>query len=155
MSISTGWCSASWPIIWPSRAGLALSPDGNFLYATETVARRLDTFSRQPVSGALEEAGRLDIPSGLDNLRFDAHGALWIGSHPKGLAMATFSSDRSKPAPSEVFKVTLAGGIPQSAAPVFADDGQKIGGSSVAAVDGNRMLIGSPLDDHMLDCRLP
>lgn len=135
-------------------SGLALSPDGNFLYATETVARRLDTFSRQPVSGALEEAGRLDIPSGLDNLRFDASGALWIGSHPKGLAMATFSGDPSRPAPSEIFKVTLSGGIPQSAVPVFTDDGRKIGGSSVAAIDGNRMLIGGPLTNHVLDCTM-
>jgi len=133
-------------------SGLALSPDGNFLYATETIARRLDTFSRQPVSGALEEAGRLDIPSGVDNLRRDANGNLWIGSHPKAFAMAAFRADPSKPAPSEVFRVTLAGGIPQSATPVFTDDGKKIGGSSVAAVDGNRMLIGSPLDDHILDC---
>ena len=50
--------------------------------------------------------------------------------------------------------MTLSGGIPQSATPVFTDDGKKIGGSSVAAVDGQRILIGSPLDDHILDCRL-
>ena len=135
-------------------SGLALSPDGRFLYATETNARRLDTFSRQPVSGALDQSSTLDIPSGVDNLRVDDKGNLWIGSHPKGLAMAAFRGDPTKPAPSEVFEATLASGIPQSATPVFVDDGKKIGGSSVAAVSGNRMLIGAPLDDHILDCRL-
>jgi len=136
-------------------SGLALSPDGHFLYATETNARRLDTFARQPVSGSLDPAGTLDIASGLDNLRFDDKGNLWIGSHPKGLAMAAFRNDSSKPAPSEIFKATLAAGIPQSASQVFVDDGKKIGGSSVAAVSGQTLLIGSPLDDHILDCRLP
>jgi arylesterase/paraoxonase len=136
-------------------SGLALSPDGHFLYATETLARRIDTFARQPVSGALDEAGRLDIPSGVDNLRRDANGNLWVGSHPKALAMAAFRDDPAKPAPSDVFKVTLAGGVPQSATAVFVDDGKRIGGSSVAAVDGRTLLIGSPLDYHILDCRLP
>ncbi|MEI9990007.1 MAG: SMP-30/gluconolactonase/LRE family protein [Rhizomicrobium sp.] len=135
-------------------SGLALSPDGHFLYATETNARRLDAFTRQPVSGSLDQAGTLDIPSGVDNLRFDAKGTLWVGSHPKGLAMAAFRDDPSRPAPSEIFRVTLANGIPQSARAVYTDLGKQIGGASVAAVSGDRMLIGSPLDGHLLDCRL-
>ncbi|MEJ0043935.1 MAG: SMP-30/gluconolactonase/LRE family protein [Rhizomicrobium sp.] len=135
-------------------AGLALSPDGRYLYATEINARRIDTFARQPVSGALDQAGTLDIPSGVDNLRFDAKGGLWVGSHPKNIAMNAFRSDPSKPAPSEIFKIALANDIPQSATLVYADLGKQIGGSSVAAVSGDRMLIGSPLDNHILDCRL-
>ncbi|MEJ0027342.1 MAG: SMP-30/gluconolactonase/LRE family protein [Rhizomicrobium sp.] len=133
-------------------AGLALSPDGRYLYATEINARRIDTFARQPVSGSLDQAGTLDIPSGVDNLRFDAKGQLWVGSHPKNIAMNAFRSDPSRPAPSEIFKVTLANDIPQSAQVVYSDMGTQIGGSSVAAVSGTRMLIGSPLDNHVLDC---
>lgn len=136
-------------------SGLALSPDGHFLYATEANARRLDTFTRQPVSGALDETGTLDIPSNVDNLRFDSAGNLWVGSHPKALAMAAFRADPKKPAPSEIFKVTLASGIPQFAEPIYTNDGGQIGGSSVAAVSGKTMLIGSPLDDRILVCRLP
>jgi arylesterase/paraoxonase len=136
-------------------SGLALSPDGHFLYATEANARRIDTFARQPVSGTLDEARTLAIPSNLDNLRVDSAGNLWVGGHPKALAMAAFRGDAKKPAPSEIFKVTLTNDIPQLAEAIYTNNGEQIGGSSVAAVSGKTMLIGSPLDDHILACRLP
>lgn len=133
-------------------SGIALSPDGRYLYVSEAFARRLDTYARQDVSGALERIATLAIASNLDNLRFDAAGHLWIGSHAKALAMAQFRSDASKPAPSEIFKVTLENDIPKAATLAYA--GSQIGGSSVAAVIGNRLLIGSPLDDKILDCTM-
>ncbi len=135
-------------------SGLALSADGHYLYATEINTRRIDTFERQPLSGSLDQVGTLDVPSGVDNLRFDTEGHLWVGSHPKGFAMDAFRSDPTKPAPSEIFKVMLVNGIPKSAVPVFTDLGKRIGGSSVGAVSGQALLIGSPLDDHVLDCRM-
>jgi arylesterase/paraoxonase len=135
-------------------SGAALSPDGRHLYITEAYNRRLTTYARSPVSGATEAVGTLAIPSNLDNLRFDAAGHLWVGSHPKALAMAAWRSDPSKPAPSQIFKVTLAGGIPQNAVAVYTNPGGEIGGSSVAAVTGKRMLIGSPFDTKILDCRM-
>lgn len=135
-------------------SGLAISPDGHYLYVTEAYVRRLDAFTLNPVSGGLTDAGTLSIPSDLDNLRFDDAGRLWVGSHPKAFAMASFRADSARPAPSEIFAVTLAKGAPQSATPVFADDGTKIGGSSVAAVLGHRLLIGSPLDRKILDCTM-
>lgn len=135
-------------------SGLAIAPDGRFVYATQAYARRLTAFTRNEISGGLEEAGALDIPSNLDNLRFDALGNLWVGSHPKAFAMATFRADPSKPAPSQIFQVKLLQGLPVSATPIFTDLGGKIGGASVAAVSGKTMLIGSPLDSHILNCRM-
>jgi arylesterase/paraoxonase len=133
-------------------SGLAISPDGHRLYVTEANARRLDTFGLNPVGGQLEEQGTLDIATNLDNLRLDDHGALWLGSHPKALAMVAYSRDPKKPAPSEIFRIGTDAGIPQSADLVYA--GTDIGGSSVAAVMGNRMLIGGPLADRVLDCKI-
>ena len=133
-------------------SGIALSPDGGYVYVSEAFTRRLDTYARQEVSGALERVAALAISSNLDNLRFDSAGHLWLGSHPKALAMAAFRSDAAKPAPSEIFEVTLVDGIPQAATIVYA--GTEIGGASVAAVSGRRMLIGSPLDDKILDCKM-
>ena len=134
-------------------SGLAISPDGHRLYVTEANARRLDTFALNPESGQLEQQGTLDIATNLDNVRFDDHGTLWLGSHPKGLAMAAYSRDPNGPRPpSEIFKIAMTAGIPQSADLVYA--GTDIGGSSVAAVMGNRMLIGGPLADRVLDCKL-
>jgi len=135
-------------------SGLALSPDGRYLYVSEAFTRRLDTYARQELSGALERVATLAIASNLDNLRFDAAGHLWVASHPKALAMAQFRSDAAKPAPSEIFEVTLENDIPKAATIVYADGGAEIGGASVAAVTGRRMLIGSPLDDKLLDCTM-
>jgi arylesterase/paraoxonase len=139
-------------IVFPS--GAALSPDGTHLYVSEAYNRRITTYARGAASGTLEAVNTLAIPSVLDNLRFDGAGNLWVGSRPDAFAMAAWRSDPSRPAPSQIFKVTLAGGIPQSATAVYTNLGGEIGGSSVAAVTGNRMLIGSPFDTKILDCRM-
>jgi len=135
-------------------SGIEVSPDQKFVYVGEAWNRRVTAFARQPLSGTLEEAGSVAIPANVDNLRLDAKGQLWAGARPKALAMAEFRADPHKPAPSEIFHIVLANGIPQSAMGVYADLGQGIGGSSVAAVTGHRMLIGAPLDNHILDCTM-
>jgi arylesterase/paraoxonase len=135
-------------------SGAAISPDGQYLYIAEAYTRRLTTYAINPLSGALQQESMLAIPSNLDNLRFDAKGHLWLGSHPNALAMAAFRADPAKPSPSEIFEIVLSGGIPQAATPVYTNKGDEIGGSSVAAVSGDRLLIGSPLDDKILDCRM-
>jgi arylesterase/paraoxonase len=135
-------------------AGAVLSPDGRYLYVSEAFARRIDTYARHDFSGTLDPVGTLAISSNLDNLRFDNRGRLWVGSHPKMFALGAFFADPSKPAPSEVFRIDLSDGVPQAATPVYSDLGNGIGGASVAAVLGNRMLIGSPLDAKILDCTM-
>jgi len=135
-------------------AGVVLSPDGRFLYVSEAFNRRLDTYARHDFSGALDSLGSLAMSSNLDNLRFDDKDRLWVGSHPKRFAMGAFFANPSNPAPSEVFRVTLSDGVPQAATPVYSDLGQSIGGASVAAVLGQRLLIGSPLDAKILDCTM-
>jgi hypothetical protein len=37
---------------------------------------------------------------------------------------------------------------------VFLSRGADLSGSSVAAVYGDRLLVGAVLDDHILDCRM-
>jgi arylesterase/paraoxonase len=135
-------------------SGAALSPDGRYLYVGEAYGRRLTTYERSQLSGALTEVSELAIPTNLDNLRLGADGVLWVGSHPKAFAMTAWRGDASKPAPSQIFKVTLKDGIPQSATAVYGNLGGEIGGSSVGAVSGHRLLIGSPFDDHILDCAM-
>ena len=135
-------------------SGLALAPDGRFVYVSEAFERRLTTYIRSPLSGSLDPAGTLAIASNLDNLRFDAGGDLWVGSHPKAFAMAAYRSDPAKPAPSEIFRVSLTGGIPQRALLIYANSGKQIGGASVAAATDHRLLIGSPLDNKVVDCRI-
>jgi arylesterase/paraoxonase len=135
--------------------GAALSADGHYLYVPESYPRTLLTFERNPFSGQLKQVNALSIPSNLDNADVAADGSVWLGSHPKAFAMAKYRGDPSKPAPSEIFRVAVHDGIPQAASLVYANMGEEIGASSVGAVADGHLLIGSPFDNKILDCRLP
>jgi arylesterase / paraoxonase len=138
-----------------SPGGAALSADGRYLYVTEYYPRMLVTLERNQFSGQLEPVGSLAIPSGLEEVDVAADGSLWIGAEPKAFAADAFRRDASKPAPSQVFRVTVTNGVPQSASVVYANRGEQIGAASVGAAADGHLLIGSSLDDKMLDCRLP
>jgi arylesterase/paraoxonase len=135
--------------------GVYVSPDGGHLYVTLTNERRVIGFSREPFFGSLTEIGSLSIPARLDNISADAQGRLIIAGHPSLLRVNRFRADPGKPSPSAVFRVTLdKSGVPQSYETIFADDGSLIGASSSAAMVGKRLLVGSVLDDKMLDCQV-
>jgi arylesterase/paraoxonase len=134
--------------------GVYVSPDGGHLYVALTNERRIVAFSREPYFGSLKEIGSLSIPARLDNISADAEGRLIVAGHPSLLAVNSFRADPAKPSPSEVFRVTLdKDGVPTGYETIFADKGRLIGASSVAAMVGQRLLIGSVLDDKILECR--
>ena len=135
--------------------GAALSADGHYLYVPQSYPRTLLTFERNPFSGQLKQVNALSIPSNLDNADVAADGSVWLGSHPKAFAMAKYRGDPSKPAPSEIFRIETREGIPQFASLVYANMGDEIGASSVGATADGHLLIGSPFDNKILDCRLP
>jgi arylesterase / paraoxonase len=135
--------------------GVYVTPDGGRLYLTISNERRLIAFSREPFFGSLKEIGSLSIPSRLDNISADAEGRLIIAGHPSRMRDDRFRADPAKPSPSEVFRVGLdKSGIPTGYETIFADDGSRIGASSAAAVVGKRLLIGSVLDNKLLECTL-
>jgi arylesterase/paraoxonase len=134
--------------------GINVSADGKFIYVAESTGRRIDTFERNPFSGQLILKNTLDIPSGLDNIDVDAHGNLWVAGHPKLFALIAYAGDPSKKAPSEVSEVTVAGGIPQSARTIYENAGDEIAASSVGAVDGSHLFIGSVFDPKILMCEM-
>ncbi|MES2254245.1 MAG: hypothetical protein V4559_04275 [Pseudomonadota bacterium] len=134
--------------------GVYVAPDGEHLYVTLTNERRIVAFSREPYFGSLKEIGSLSIPARLDNISADAEGRLIVAGHPSLLSDNSFRADPAKPSPSEVFRVTLdKDGVPTGYETIFADTGRLIGASSVAAMVGKRLLIGSVLDDKILECR--
>jgi arylesterase/paraoxonase len=134
--------------------GIALSPDGRHLYVAESTARRVQSFARNPFNGTLEKEASLDLPAGPDNIDVGPDGALWIAAHPKMFALVSYTSDPTKPSPTEVLKIATADGVPKSAAPVYVDDGREIGAGSVGVVAGGELYIGSIFDAKILRCRL-
>jgi arylesterase/paraoxonase len=135
--------------------GIALSNDGSRVYVAETTTHRIRTFSRDPFSGRLTLENTFELPSGPDNIDVDEKGDLWIASHPNLFDVVAYGKDPSKPSPTEIDRVTVRGGIPQSSAMVYANSGAEIGAASVGAVDKGHLFIGSIFDPKILDCRLP
>jgi arylesterase/paraoxonase len=135
--------------------GVFVTPDGEHLYVAVTNERRVIGFSREPFFGSLKEIGSLSLPARPDNISADGQGRLIIAGHPSLLRLNQFRTDPGKPSPSEVFRIALdKAGVPQSYETIFANDGGQIGASSAAAVLGKRLVIGSVLDDKLLDCQI-
>ncbi len=131
---------------------LVLAPGGTHLIVGGLLSRSLTTFSREPFSGALTEAGTMTLPAGPEKLSLDGQGELWVGGHANLLDWRGFAADPAHAAPSQIFRVTLNGGVPQQAEQVYGNDGSEIGGASVGVSLGKRLLIGSSLDGRLLDC---
>jgi arylesterase / paraoxonase len=135
--------------------GINVSPDGNHVYVAESTARRVQTFKRDPFTGRLTPENAFAFPSGPDNIDVGDKGDLWIAGHPKMFDLVAYASDPSKPSPTEIFHVRVAGGIPQSAEPVYVNPGREIGAGSVGAQAGRNIFIGSIFDPKILECALP
>jgi arylesterase/paraoxonase len=61
--------------------------------------------------------------------------------------------DRWTLSPSQVLQLTPQPGGGYDVEEVYLDDGDEISASSVAAVRGNRLLIGAIFESKFLDCR--
>jgi arylesterase/paraoxonase len=131
---------------------LLLTQGGSHLVVGGLLSRSLTTFSRDFFSGALTEAGTLTLPAGPEKLSVDAQGELWVAGHAKLQDWRAFNTDPAKRASSQIFRVSLSGGVPQAATQVYGSDGQEIAGASIGVSVGKRLLIGSSLDDKLLDC---
>lgn len=129
--------------------GINVSADGRRLYVAGSTARALRIYERDPASESLRFLREIPLTSAPDNIEVAADGALWIGAHPKILKLLAHRSDPSLPSPSQVLRVEPESGDVRE---VYLDLGDQISGSTVAAVHGNRMLIGQILGDGILDC---
>jgi arylesterase/paraoxonase len=133
--------------------GLALSGDGNTLFATATVGKMMRIYARDRSSGALRALEDIDLETGVDNIDIDEVGNIWAGCLPKLLSFVSYSKDPSKHAPSQVLKI-LPAGKGYEIREVYLNRGEEISGASSAAYFRGRLLIGASYDDHFLDCRL-
>ena len=135
-----------------SARGLLLTPDGSHLLVASLTSRSLKSFTREPFGGNLTEADSLVLPAAPEKISLDSTGEIWAAGHSSLFSWRAFAADPGKPAPSQIFRVTLSGGVPQQAEQVYGNDGTGIGGASVAALAGKQLLIGSSLDGRFLSC---
>jgi arylesterase/paraoxonase len=134
--------------------GINVSPDGKLIYVCSITAGGLHIYDREPVSGKLELRETIDLRTGVDNIELDADGDLWIGAHPQLLSTAKHFKDKETISPSQVLHLTPRAGGGYDVEEVYLDTGAEISASTVAAVRGNRLLIGAIFEPKFLDCRM-
>jgi arylesterase/paraoxonase len=133
--------------------GINVSGDGETLFVASTTGGTVFVFDIDAASGGLEKRGAIEIGTGVDNIEVDREGDLWIGAHPKLLTFVQHTADASRLAPSQVIRVGGPGTDSPQVEEVLLSLGEDLSGSSVAAVQGDRLLVGSVMDEGMLDCR--
>jgi len=131
--------------------GINVSANGKQLYLASLTSLKIYVYQRDLGSNELSLLKKIDTQTGVDNIELDENGDLWIGSHPQLLKLAGYAKDSKARSPSQVLKIKVSDGSFEVES-VYLNNGDPIAGSSVAAVKGNRMLIGSVFDNKILDC---
>lgn len=134
--------------------GINMSRDGKEVYVASTIAGSVQVYDRDVASGKLTLKNEIFLKTGTDNIEVDEAGNLWVACHPQLLTFLQHANDTSKLSPSQVFKLTKNAGGKFTAEEIFLSKGDDLSGSSVAAVAGNTMLIGSVMDEGILWCAL-
>jgi arylesterase/paraoxonase len=134
--------------------GINVSADGRTLYLASVTPRELVVYDRDPATETLARRATVDLGTGPDNIEVAADGALWIGAHPKLLRLQSHMEDATTLAPSQVVRVRPAGADAWDVDEVYLNDGTELAGASVAAVRGNRLLIGQIFGEGIRDCEM-
>ena len=134
--------------------GINLSSDGKTVYVAATVGQEVCVYDRDRGTGDLKLRHAIELGTGPDNIEVDERGNLWIGCHPKLLTFVKYSKDPEELSPSQVLKVTVQKPGLYTVAEIYLNSGEPLSGSSVAAVFGDTMLIGSVFDTRLLLCKM-
>jgi arylesterase / paraoxonase len=144
--------------------GIALDRARRRLYVAASRTKKIYDYAWDAGDPARELTDRatIDLPGCPDNLEWDEDGNLWIGADPSfvKIVLYFYFAHLVPKAPSLVLCLRFDGGEKQPRVEsVFHDEtGETISASSVAAVHGRgtvrRLLIGAPVDNHLLDCEL-
>ncbi|HYQ90539.1 MAG TPA: SMP-30/gluconolactonase/LRE family protein [Candidatus Competibacteraceae bacterium] len=134
--------------------GITVSPDGHTLYVAATVGRKIQVYTRDIPSGSLSWKDEIFLGTGVDNLERDPAGHLWVGAHPKLLTFVAHRKDPAVLSPSQVLKITPGSHGRYQSDEIYLDTGETLSGSSVGAVFGQQLLMGSVFDDHFLVCQM-
>jgi len=135
--------------------GINMSADGSRLYVASTTAHKVVVYARELTTGALQKETEIDCGAGVDNIDVATHGDLWVAGHPHLLTFVKYAGDSTRVSPSEVIKIHPTEGGVYEVQSIFLDSGARFSGSSVAAVFGDKLLIGSVFDRGFLVCTLP
>lgn len=135
--------------------GIAVSHDGGTLYLAETTEAKLTSFTRDPATNELTRAAVHDAGTGVDNIDVAPDGSLLIGAHPKLLGFLSHAKDPpTRRAPSEIIRLVPreGGGFTQKT--LYLSEGDPLSASSVAATNGEVIVVGAVFDPRLLVFRM-
>jgi arylesterase/paraoxonase len=137
----------------PFPNGIALDASGEHLFVASTMREEIRVFERNVKTGDLKFEKKIPLNAAPDNLRMDSNGVLWVAAHPSILALTLHMKNPKRLAPSEVIRIENPLLKDEKIEEVFLDDGALISAASVAFAKDHRLILGSILGDHLLDCR--
>ncbi|CAN9514338.1 unnamed protein product [Ophioblennius macclurei] len=121
--------------------GINVSPDGRHVYVVDLLDHKVHVTERED-DNSLTSVKTVDVGSLCDNVEVEPEsGDLWLGCHPNG--WKAFLLDPEDPPGAEVIRIQNVHSDRPAVTQVFMDDGSVIRGSSVAAVFGEKLLIGT------------
>lgn len=132
--------------------GIATSPDFAEVYVASTTTGEVLIFDRDADTGSLSEPTVVETGTGVDNIDVDRLGKLWIAAHPKLLTFTRHAADPDQLSPSEVLWVDPEGLADPPVRTVWLDLGDELSGASVAVSAGDRIVVGSVFEPHVLIC---
>ena len=129
--------------------GVNTSLDGDQVYVTETIGRKLAIFERDKDSGALNKRKNYGIGTGADNIDVAPDGAIYIGAHPKLLAFTQHANDPEIVSPSQVIRFDPTTHDFES---VYVSQNGELNGSATGAFWNGTLLVGGVFDSHIARC---
>jgi arylesterase/paraoxonase len=132
--------------------GINASADGRTVYVAAFLERAIHVYDRNPATGQLTQRDVIEIGSCPDNIEVDRAGMLWVAAHAKVFDLVVHSTDPTRLAPSQIFRVN-----PHTRAmrEVYLDSGATLSAASTAAVAGDVMLLGAIFEPKVLVCDRP
>ncbi len=130
--------------------GIAVSQNGRRAYVSEAAGPSIAVFDRHELSGALVLSRTEKLTASPQRLTVAPDGSVLVAAQPKPLARALFGFVGVERSPSLVMK--FIDGLPLTE--IFSDPGERMAGSTVAAIDGADLLIAAPTERRFLICRL-
>jgi len=128
--------------------GINVSPDGNYIYVTESNAGTLDFFIRDKSTNQLTLKKKLFLDAGVDNIEVSGNDLL-IGAN-RGMADMIANLTHGTPIPSYVFKVKTTN--EPTVEILYSDDGKERSAISVASSYENRLLISTAMHGPIMIC---
>lgn len=131
--------------------GINVSPDGRTVYIAEWTDHEMGVYDRAE-NNDLSQRAVWSMPTGVDNIDVEPDGTIWYGGLNRIFDFIASMENVAQTVDAYGVRVDPQSG---EATVVFAAHSGEINSASVAAIAGDKLLIGTVNDGHILVCPKP